>query len=443
MMAMPRVWNLEPAVSEMDELLREIDCCTQLGISPSAFAGPAVGEAVAPDWVSTALVAVLSQHLHAHAQAGRFDGLLLSDVGSLLPPELRAQVKQAGGLRSCLLRPAAMGVFELSGRPGRETVQLRALLPCKDHASHASHSSSSSTVASPRSWFPDHPKETRVVKLRGLPFGATEEEVGAFVGDLLAARCPWLNGKEWRVQLLRNRDGRPSGFAHIHFTDENDVEHGQRALHLSTFGDRYVEAFVRKCPTERAAPTPQEEQAVVLELATLLAQREGCCLLSQLGAALSAASRDALRPCGLKNLVEASPVFLVEGQRGAEVVRLSAALEQTRVDAFQQSMTAFMAPAPGDRGMAAEEGCVRRLRLRGLPFSAVEQDVLEFVLREGQAAWLEGAEPVKVQRRNNGRPTGIALVHLKPGVALSAVMQALDSKNMGDRYIEVFAADDK
>ena len=34
-------------------------------------------------------------------------------------------------------------------------------------------------------------------------------------------------------------------------------------------------------------------------------------------------------------------------------------------------------------------------------------------------------------------------VHLKPGVALSAVMQALDGKNIGDRYIEVFAADDK
>jgi len=86
---------------------------------------------------------------------------------------------------------------------------------------------------------------------------------------------------------------------------------------------------------------------------------------------------------------------------------------------------------------------VRRLRLRGLPFSAVEQDVLEFVVREGSSAWLEGPEPVKVQRRNNGRPTGIALVHLKPGVPVSTVMQALDGKNMGDRYIEVFAADDK
>ena len=41
-------------------------------------------------------------------------------------------------------------------------------------------------------------------------------------------------------------------------------------------------------------------------------------------------------------------------------------------------------------------------------------EVLEFVLREGQAAWLEGAEPVKVQRRNNGRPTGIALVRAAP-----------------------------
>merc|ERR1719181_2636779 len=90
-----------------------------------------------------------------------------------------------------------------------------------------------------------------------------------------------------------------------------------------------------------------------------------------------------------------------------------------------------------------EEGeCVRRLRLRGLPFTAVEEDVVQFVAREGMAQWLE-EDGVKVQRRNNGRPTGIALVHLKPGVALSTVLTALDGKNMGDRYIEVFAADDK
>ena len=62
-----------------------------------------------------------------------------------------------------------------------------------------------------------------------------DREVGAFVGDLLAARCPSLCGKEWRVQLLRNRDGRPSGFAHIHFTDESDVEPGSpRKLRMCT-----------------------------------------------------------------------------------------------------------------------------------------------------------------------------------------------------------------
>jgi len=352
----------------------------------------------------------------------------------LMPPELRVQVKQAGGLRACLLRPTAAAVFELSGRPGRETVQLRTLAPGKaDHVSNMSHSSSSSTVASPRSWFPDHPKETRVVKLRGLPFSATEEQVQAFVDELLQALRPQDAATPWRVQLLRNRDGRPSGFAHIHFADEAAVEPGQRALHLSTFGDRYIEAFVRKCPTERAAPTPEEEAAVVVELATLLAQRDGCCLLSQLGAAISATGRDLLRPCGLKQLVEASPVFVVEGPRGAEVVRLAAALEQTRVDAVMQAMAQ----------LAQDDGeCVRRLRLRGLPFTAVEEDVVAFIAREGMAQCLE-EDGVKVQRRNNGRPTGIALVHLKPGVALSTVLAALDGKNMGDRYIEVFAADDK
>lgn len=441
---MPRWMDAAPDLidmRDMDELLREIDTCTQLGISPSAFA---CGPTPDAEWVASALLQILSQHLHAHAAAGRDTGLLLSDVGSLLAPELRAQVKQAGGLRACLLRAPAAAAFELSGRPGRETVQLRRAPPGKALPMDAlSSSSESSTVASPRSWLPDHPRETRVVKLRGLPFGAAEEQVQHFVDHLLlraGVGAPRDGLSPWRVQLLRNRDGRPSGFAHVHFVDDHDVESGQRALHLCTFGDRYIEAFVRKCPVERPAPTAEEEGQVIVEVAALLGQRDGCCLLSQLGAALSPAVREALRPCGLKQLVEASPLFVVEGPRGAEVVRLGAALEQTRQNVLAQALAAQQSAAPVAE---AAPPAVRRLRLRGLPFTAVESDVLAFVAREGDVNWLEEEDAVRVQRRNNGRPTGIALVHLKAGVPLQAVLAALDGKNMGDRYIEVFAADDK
>jgi len=89
----------------------------------------------------------------------------------------------------------------------------------------------------------------------------------------------------------------------------------------------------------------------------------------------------------------------------------------------------------------------RRLRMRGLPFNATDEDVRQFFAAEGEEEWIaedtEDQPAIKVQKRNNGRPTGIAIVHLKAGLEFARVSEALEGKPMGDRYIEVFAADEK
>merc|ERR1712216_813566 len=108
---------------DFEEMLREIDCCTQFGISPSAFAqGGAVGHV---DWILLALGSTITYHLQAQRSAGGGEGILLSDVGSLLTPDMRQQVKGAGGLRSTLMRiPQAFAPIEISGKPGAEMVRL-------------------------------------------------------------------------------------------------------------------------------------------------------------------------------------------------------------------------------------------------------------------------------------------------------------------------------
>merc|ERR1719337_155050 len=204
---------------DLEEMLREIDCCTQFGISPSAFAqGGAVAHV---DWILLALGSTITYHLQAQRSAGGAEGILLSDVGSLLTPDMRQQVKAAGGLRSTLMRiPQAFAPIEISGKPGAEMVRLMrcehpfffptatAVLPppmkeeyvaqqtaaqsvprpvpeqkvvTRSGSSNSLDTSSSTTVASPRTWQPGAYKETRVVKLRGLPFSALEEEVQSFV----------------------------------------------------------------------------------------------------------------------------------------------------------------------------------------------------------------------------------------------------------------------
>merc|ERR1719337_136509 len=108
---------------DLEEMLREIDCCTQFGISPSAFAqGGAVAHV---DWILLALGSTITYHLQAQRSSGGAEGILLSDVGSLLTPDMRQQVKAAGGLRSTLMRiPQAFAPIEISGKPGAEMVRL-------------------------------------------------------------------------------------------------------------------------------------------------------------------------------------------------------------------------------------------------------------------------------------------------------------------------------
>jgi hypothetical protein len=466
---------------DLEEMLREIDCCTQFGISPSAFAqGGAVAHV---DWILLALGSTITYHLQAQRNAGGAEGILLSDVGSLLTPDMRQQVKAAGGLRSTLMRvPQAFAPIEISGKPGAEMVRLMrcehpfffptAVLPApmKDEyaaaqvppavterkvvrsgSSESLDTSSSTTVASPRTWQPGAYKETRVVKLRGLPFSALEEEVQSFVAAQLLANGLQCEGRGWpRVQLLRNRDGRASGFAHVHFGRDEDVDRGQRALHLSVFGDRYVEAFIRKSP----GPVPPRmhsaaEAGIVVEVAAFLGQRpDGSALLSEIGVALSEDARAALRNCGgLKQVVEASPAFCLSGTRGAEQVRLAPADPGYLVPDGMDAASLLMAASAAVAALWPEASQVtlepKKVRLRGLPFSATEDDVRDFLARNGAAAWIDdGDDAVRVQRRNNGRPTGNALLQFRPEIEQKAITAALDGKHMGDRYIEVLPCED-
>lgn len=81
-------------------------------------------------------------------------------------------------------------------------------------------------------------KENQViVRMRGLPFTATAEEVVTFFGQ----HCPITGGKEG-ILFVTYPDGRPTGDAFVLFACE---EHAQNALrkHKDLLGKRYIELF--------------------------------------------------------------------------------------------------------------------------------------------------------------------------------------------------------
>lgn len=73
-----------------------------------------------------------------------------------------------------------------------------------------------------------------IVKLRGLPWSATVDDIIKFFKD-----CNVRNGKGG-VHMTSSREGRPSGEAFVEFEDEEDVE---RACQRDKdhMGNRYIE----------------------------------------------------------------------------------------------------------------------------------------------------------------------------------------------------------
>ncbi|XP_034030750.1 epithelial splicing regulatory protein 1 isoform X3 [Thalassophryne amazonica] len=82
-----------------------------------------------------------------------------------------------------------------------------------------------------------------IVRMRGLPFTATHEQVLIFFspGEGLKETCPVSGGKDG-ILFVRYPDGRPTGDAFVLFTCE---EHAQNALkkHKEILGRRYIELF--------------------------------------------------------------------------------------------------------------------------------------------------------------------------------------------------------
>ena len=104
-----------------------------------------------------------------------------------------------------------------------------------------------------------------IVRMRGLPFIATHEQVLAFFspGDGIKETCPVSGGRDG-ILFVHYPDGRPTGDAFVLFACE---EHAQCALrkHKEILGRRYIELF-----KSTAAEVQQVRPGVRLNVGALL-----------------------------------------------------------------------------------------------------------------------------------------------------------------------------
>ncbi|KAI4494974.1 heterogeneous nuclear ribonucleoprotein H [Polistes fuscatus] len=85
----------------------------------------------------------------------------------------------------------------------------------------------------------DHDDEGYVVKIRGLPWSTTVDEIMKFFGD-----CSITNGKEG-VHMTMSREGRPSGEAYVEMDTPEDIEKACKR-DRDHMGHRYIEVFKAK-----------------------------------------------------------------------------------------------------------------------------------------------------------------------------------------------------
>uniref|UniRef100_A0A8D2KR51 Epithelial splicing regulatory protein 2 n=1 Tax=Varanus komodoensis TaxID=61221 RepID=A0A8D2KR51_VARKO len=201
-------------------------------------------------------------------------------------------------------------------------------------------------------------KENQVIiRMRGLPFTATLEDVLGFLGP----ECPVTGGKEGLL-FVKYPDGRPTGDAFVLFACE---EYAQNALkkHKEILGKRYIELF---------RSTAAEVQQVL--------------------------NRYLSTP-----LIPTLPTPIIP-----------------------------VMPPPYTIATGSMRDCVR---LRGLPYTAGIDDILEFM---GEATADIKPHGVHMVLNQQGRPSGDAFIQMKSSDRAFLVAQKCHKKMMKDRYVEVF-----
>ncbi|KAJ8248999.1 hypothetical protein GJAV_G00230070 [Gymnothorax javanicus] len=205
-------------------------------------------------------------------------------------------------------------------------------------------------------------KENQVIiRMRGLPFTATPENVLGFLGP----ESPVTDGSEGLL-FVKYPDGRPTGDAFVLFACE---EYAQNALkkHKHILGKRYIELF----------------RSTAAEVQQVLNRYMSTPLISTLPP-----------PPIVSMPVLATPPFL------------SAA--------------------------SSNRDCVR---LRGLPYTAAIEDILEFM---GEHAIDIKPHGVHMVLNQQGRPSGDAFIQMKSADRAFVLAQKCHKKMMKDRYVEVF-----
>jgi len=237
-----------------------------------------------------------------------------------------------------------------------------------------------------------------VVKLRGLPYKVTRNDILEFFSGLSVP----LNG----VHLMFNEREQPTGEAYVEFSSLEDRERamGKDRQHI---GGRYVELF----RVSRAEMIHALEQFVGGYMTNTMQMQGGMQAGGPYGGPMYGAMQ---QPFGQPQNFMGGPACGGPGAFGG----------------MQQAMGVPGGMQGGGGDGAGKEGT---LRMRGLPYRSTVDDIFRFF------AGFQLLPGGIVLGQRDGRPSGEAWVTFaNPAEAQRAM--SMNGKHMGSRYVELFGA---
>lgn len=235
--------------------------------------------------------------------------------------------------------------------------------------------------------------ELPCIKLRGLPFDVTVEEILVFFRGL----------RLLDVIMCTRYDGKPSGEAMVLFPSEEVVQQALQFDH-QCIGSRYIEIF----------------RATRVEY-------------------YNAAGAEMQRLHGARPPVIPAPAIAPAPHAHHHAPAMHAPYQAHSQPAYHQPQHQHYQPPQQYNAPAVPVDPSRPipgiLRMRGLPFDVTVRDITDFFA--GHRFILDS---IRVARRPDGRPTGDGFIMFETFDDASRALEQLHKKNMGRRYIELFRA---
>uniref|UniRef100_A0A8C4IQN5 Epithelial splicing regulatory protein 2 n=1 Tax=Dicentrarchus labrax TaxID=13489 RepID=A0A8C4IQN5_DICLA len=286
-----------------------------------------------------------------------------------------------------------------------------------------------------------------VIRARGLPWQSSDQDIARFFKGLSIAKGG--------VALCLNAQGRRNGEALVRFVNS---EHRDLALerHKHHMGSRYIEVYkatgeeflkIAGGTSNEVAQFLSKENQVIIRMRGLPFTATPQEVLSFLGpeSPVTDGAEGLLfvkypdgRPTGdafvlfsceeyAQNALKKHKQIL--GKRYIELFRSTAAEVQQVLNRYMSTpLISTLPPSP----IVSTRDCVR---LRGLPYTAGIEDILEFMGEHTVDIKPHGVHMVLNQQ---GRPSGDAFIQMKSSDKAFMVAQKCHKKTMKDRYVEVF-----